>query len=170
MIFIDKNIDNFVGLFYEKSDDIFLKISFTKNYLYTYIYDWLVLHWKTAKVAWPSGLRRRFKAPVSSEAWVRIPPLPIVFQILTFTFDLMIYAVYWLFPLKIKRVTFSVKTYFFNYNVNAASVKHSYSELKFECQSSSYIRKIQRPKLFLIELNKAQVMVIFTFWTQKFHI
>ena len=28
------------------------------------------------KVAWPSGLRRRFKAPVSSEAWVRIPPLP----------------------------------------------------------------------------------------------
>ena len=29
-------------------------------------------HW----VAWPSGLRRWFKAPVSSEAWVRIPPLP----------------------------------------------------------------------------------------------
>ena len=28
------------------------------------------------KVAWPSGLRRWFKAPVSSEAWVRIPPLP----------------------------------------------------------------------------------------------
>ena len=27
-------------------------------------------------VAWPSGLRRWFKAPVSSEAWVRIPPLP----------------------------------------------------------------------------------------------
>ena len=25
---------------------------------------------------WPSGLRRWFKAPVSSEAWVRIPPLP----------------------------------------------------------------------------------------------
>ena len=33
--------------------------------------------WRTpAKVAWPSGLRRWFKAPVSSEAWVRIPPLP----------------------------------------------------------------------------------------------
>ena len=29
-------------------------------------------------VAWPSGLRRWFKAPVSSEAWVRIPPLPCV--------------------------------------------------------------------------------------------
>ena len=28
-------------------------------------------------VAWPSGLRRWFKAPVSSEAWVRIPLLPI---------------------------------------------------------------------------------------------
>ena len=31
------------------------------------------------KVAWPSGLRRWFKAPVSSEAWVQIPPLPINF-------------------------------------------------------------------------------------------
>ena len=30
-------------------------------------------------VAWPSGLRRWFKAPVSSEAWVRIPPLPTTF-------------------------------------------------------------------------------------------
>ena len=30
-------------------------------------------------VAWPSGLRRWFKAPVSSEAWVRIPPLPGLF-------------------------------------------------------------------------------------------
>ena len=30
----------------------------------------------TRSVAWPSGLRRWFKAPVSSEAWVRIPPLP----------------------------------------------------------------------------------------------
>ena len=30
-------------------------------------------------VAWPSGLRRWFKAPVSSEAWVRIPPLPETF-------------------------------------------------------------------------------------------
>lgn len=35
-------------------------------------------NWKgvASKVAWPSGLRRWFKAPVSSEAWVRIPPLP----------------------------------------------------------------------------------------------
>ena len=31
-------------------------------------------------VAWPSGLRRWFKAPVSSEARVRIPPLPINFK------------------------------------------------------------------------------------------
>ena len=29
-----------------------------------------------AWVAWPSGLRRWFKAPVISMAWVRIPPLP----------------------------------------------------------------------------------------------
>ena len=28
-------------------------------------------------VAWPSGLRRWIKAPVSSEAWVQIPPLPV---------------------------------------------------------------------------------------------
>ena len=32
-------------------------------------------------VAWPSGLRRWFKAPVSSEAWVRIPPLPRFFYL-----------------------------------------------------------------------------------------
>ena len=38
---------------------------------------------KGSKVAWPSGLRRWFKAPVSSEAWVRIPPLPkILFTLL----------------------------------------------------------------------------------------
>ena len=29
------------------------------------------------EVAWPSGLRRWFKAPVSSKAWVRIPSLPL---------------------------------------------------------------------------------------------
>ena len=33
-------------------------------------------HYRFMPVAWPSGLRRWFKAPVSSEAWVRIPPLP----------------------------------------------------------------------------------------------
>ena len=32
-------------------------------------------------VAWPSGLRRWFKAPVISMAWVRIPPLPVFFFI-----------------------------------------------------------------------------------------
>ena len=41
----------------------------------------VLLHWEirwvpNVWVAWPSGLRRWFKAPVSSEAWVRIPPLP----------------------------------------------------------------------------------------------
>ena len=34
--------------------------------------------YQSALVAWPSGLRRWFKAPVSSEAWVRIPPLPFI--------------------------------------------------------------------------------------------
>ena len=34
---------------------------------------------KASKVAWPSGLRRWFKAPVLSRAWVRIPPLPDIF-------------------------------------------------------------------------------------------
>ena len=34
---------------------------------------------KASKVAWPSGLRRWFKAPVLSRAWVRIPPLPKLF-------------------------------------------------------------------------------------------
>ena len=37
------------------------------------------LCFRSYKVAWPSGLRRWFKAPVSSEAWVRIPPLPETF-------------------------------------------------------------------------------------------
>ena len=35
-----------------------------------------ILYKSIHKVAWPSGLRRWFKAPVSSGAWVRIPPLP----------------------------------------------------------------------------------------------
>ena len=37
-------------------------------------------------VAWPSGLRRWIKAPVSSEAWVRIPLLPffLEFKLLIF--------------------------------------------------------------------------------------
>ena len=36
------------------------------------------LNYVSWQVAWPSGLRRWFKAPVSSEAWVRIPPLPYI--------------------------------------------------------------------------------------------
>ena len=31
---------------------------------------------ESVQVAWPSGLRRWIKAPVSPGAWVRIPPLP----------------------------------------------------------------------------------------------
>ncbi|CAM4707863.1 unnamed protein product [Leuciscus chuanchicus] len=31
---------------------------------------------RSNEVAWPSGLSRWIKAPVSSGAWVRIPPLP----------------------------------------------------------------------------------------------
>ena len=42
--------------------------------LFLMIKIWEVLYTIT-KIAWPSGLRRWFKAPVSSEAWVRIPPL-----------------------------------------------------------------------------------------------
>ena len=34
------------------------------------------VQFKYQEVAWPSGLRRWFKAPVSSEARVRISPLP----------------------------------------------------------------------------------------------
>ena len=41
--------------------------------------------WSNEKVAWPSGLRRWFKAPVSSGAWVRIPPLPRINFISIFT-------------------------------------------------------------------------------------
>lgn len=37
------------------------------------------------KVAWPSGLGRWFKAPVSSEAWVRIPPLPFIILVTDIT-------------------------------------------------------------------------------------
>ncbi|KAK6323419.1 hypothetical protein J4Q44_G00057580 [Coregonus suidteri] len=33
------------------------------------------LHALRSQIAWPSGLRRWIKAPVSSGAWVRIPPL-----------------------------------------------------------------------------------------------
>ena len=54
------------------------------------------------QVAWPSGLRRWFKAPVSSEAWVRIPPLPFFFSFLIFTqwcFDIgWTIHISWYFP------------------------------------------------------------------------
>ena len=36
-------------------------------------------------VVWPSGLRRWFKAPVISMAWVRIPPLPTFHSIFLLT-------------------------------------------------------------------------------------
>ena len=44
------------------------------NMYILYTHNYLALH--PCVVAWPSGLRRWFKAPVSSEAWVQIPPLP----------------------------------------------------------------------------------------------
>ena len=53
---------------------------------------WLVKSQKILKqtsdnlVAWPSGLRRWFKAPVSSEAWVRIPPLPHLLGLCLYTY------------------------------------------------------------------------------------
>ena len=41
---------------------------------------WLNFYKKYKQVVgWPSGLRRWFKAPVISMAWVRIPPLPVDF-------------------------------------------------------------------------------------------
>ncbi len=43
------------------------------------IYSFVNFKLLDKKVAWPSGLRRWFKAPVSSEAWVQISPLPYVF-------------------------------------------------------------------------------------------
>ena len=45
--------------------------------------------WKNlvSLVVWPSGLRRWFKAPVISMAWVRIPPLPVLF---CFTFCILL--------------------------------------------------------------------------------
>ena len=39
----------------------------------------------STQVAWPSGLRRWIKAPVSSEAWVRIPPLSDIFLIINYS-------------------------------------------------------------------------------------
>ena len=43
------------------------------------------------RVAWPSGLRRWFKAPVSSEAWVRIPPLPSYFDSIRHLQEILLY-------------------------------------------------------------------------------
>ena len=48
-------------------------------FIATYLTDlspWL-LNQQACQVVWPSGLRRWIKAPVSQEAWVRIPPLPV---------------------------------------------------------------------------------------------
>ena len=70
------------------------------------------------QVAWPSGLRRWFKAPVSSGAWVRIPPLPrsfwskaiwksIVGLLTTFTFIRPVGLVVW-FSLRVREVPGSI--------------------------------------------------------------
>ena len=50
-------------------------------YLIWIMYKSSIMERKTLLVAWPSGLRRWFKAPVISMAWVRIPPLPCFFYI-----------------------------------------------------------------------------------------
>ena len=44
-----------------------------------YLTDFRPSPWKQppCTVVWPSGLRRWIKAPVSQEAWVQIPPLPV---------------------------------------------------------------------------------------------
>ena len=39
-------------------------------------------HADIGMVLWPSGLRRWFQAPVISMAWVRIPPLPFMREVL----------------------------------------------------------------------------------------
>ena len=53
-------------------------------------------------VGWPSGLRRWFKAPVTSVAWVRIPPLPLfsLFSSLS-TMDCNTYLFLFLLPILI---------------------------------------------------------------------
>ena len=70
----------------------------TKTFLF-----WLSVHYylsavssKSHEVAWPSGLRRWFKAPVSSGAWVRIPPLPTIFFSSDF-WNIMINFKLWLY-------------------------------------------------------------------------
>ena len=60
-------------------------------FIATYLTDlspWL-LNQQACQVVWPSGLRRWIKAPVSQEAWVRIPPLPVrrLYFILQVTFE-----------------------------------------------------------------------------------
>ena len=56
---------------------LFLKLKSTspKNFWW-WNANWLQIIILAYQVAWPSGLRRWFKAPVSTEAWVRVPPLP----------------------------------------------------------------------------------------------
>ena len=45
------------------------------------------IYCQSTKVVWPSGLRRWFKAPISSEARVRISSLSVVFYIFQNTSD-----------------------------------------------------------------------------------
>ena len=60
-------------------------IRFTGNMLIFVIRVILVTQLKHV-IAWPSGLRRWIKAPVSPGAWVRIPPLSnILFKNWTFS-------------------------------------------------------------------------------------
>ena len=57
------------------------KVSRESNLFYETRKLSLLFIWHMQEVAWPSGLRRWFKAPVSSGAWVRIPPLPDILPI-----------------------------------------------------------------------------------------
>ena len=66
-----------------------------------------ILWLSTKKVAWPSGLRRWFKAPVTSVARVRIPPLPNIFFLQNdFTFSLKLSH---FSSLQIKKIIVSIK-------------------------------------------------------------
>ena len=60
------------------------------SYVHTYVRTTMDLYYRrpSHRVAWPSGLRRWFKAPVSSEARVRIPPLPMFFDFTLFVLEL----------------------------------------------------------------------------------
>ena len=52
-----------------------LKVKFNSNFWLRNA-NWLQIIVLAYQLSWPSGLRRWFKAPVSSEGWVRVLQLP----------------------------------------------------------------------------------------------